>query len=359
MKLTSFTMQGDGTRNRLASLRSAAPPLQIVSPGNLRKLISNTLHDTAALFIGFGQVKLPHLVSLSVIIHFPFETFLHFLTQCPCLESLAIRSGPHNSVPSVPKYLPAGTVPHLRDITAQLDVVILFAPTRPVTAVKVLKDGPGRLSLTSSRKCMLALASISQGSKPLRSLAIPRMYTTQESLSAIADVFPELREFSIEIPGQTQRPENPPRPPRRSQSKADSCCPDLRDDDAFDDLPAEDISDGEDEPPTVALVDETWMPGSTAPYDILNDLCGGFVSLPPQIEVVRLREVIFYSLPSIVVDKQHQIVAALSRLYPALREVEIGRKSNTWERNGSLWKRRGEESYLQVVSGIVGPLDAQ
>jgi hypothetical protein len=49
------------------------------------------------------------------------------------------------------------------------------------------------------------------------------------------------------------------------------------------------------------------------------------------------------------VEHQHQVIAALSRMYPSLRELEMGHHNNPhWERNGVLWKRKGVNSYIQV-----------
>jgi hypothetical protein len=94
----------------------------------------------------------------------------------------------------------------------------------------------------------------------------------------------------------------------------------------------------------------TSLTGAVSVQEILSWICSGLVSLPAEIEVLRFPVRSYFSQSTELSDgHQHQVVAALSHMYPSLRELEMGYHNNPhWERNGTLWKRKGVNSYIQV-----------
>ncbi|KAJ7360763.1 hypothetical protein DFH08DRAFT_931112 [Mycena albidolilacea] len=287
--------------------------LELVSPGRLQTLKIDGRGDTIPLMTGFGGQKFFHLTQLSLDTIFDLNLFLRFLTS----------------------------------IDAPLDLVRALTPNRPVHEVIVR---PGR-SL-SAEVLTFALLDISKVSIPVRSLALPSTYPTLESLTTISSLFPGLTSLSMEIDCEERMrfrcggtfdwtPE------------VDTRVPDVCDAGAFDSLPPEEVSDAEEEQPSPAVhvASETHpkMPDSVRLHEILSWICNGLVSLPAEIEVLRF-PVRSYCSESTELSEghQHRVVAALSRMYPSLRELEMGYHNNPhWERNGVLWKSKGVNLYIQ------------
>ncbi|KAJ7079896.1 hypothetical protein C8R44DRAFT_895574 [Mycena epipterygia] len=261
------------------------------------------------------------------------------------LQTLKIESLAIISLGRRPAHFLAGynigpdMIPLLRSLNAPLAVVRLLAPNRPVRAMRVSWDQTETLEL------LPALLDISRASVPLRSLVVHQAMTP-ESFTAILSLFSELQDLSIRILEENidfeflcclmRRP---------TVDRADPPSVELSDEHAFDDLPADDISDGEEEKTArvITLVDDSIHPELPAPsnlYKLLNGICRGVISLPPEINVLALQ--VDIEIPRLSTAHEHQVVVSLSRLYPLLREVRLGYRGNIhWEREGALWKRCG------------------
>ncbi|KAJ7323031.1 hypothetical protein DFH08DRAFT_969661 [Mycena albidolilacea] len=323
--------------------------LELVSPGRLQSLKIDGWGDTIPLMTGFGKQRFPHLTQLSLDTIFDLSLFLRFLTQCPRLQ---ILSAGHNGRTSLSSHVHPETIPLLRSIDAPLDLVRALTPNRPVRDVIVQ---PG-CSL-SAEDFTLAVLDISNASVPVRSLTLPSTYPTLESLNTMSSLFPGLTSLSMEIHCEEHIPfgrcggcfggKYPTR-------EVDARLPDICDAGAFDSLPPEEVSDTEEEQPSpavhVALETHPKLPDSVRLHEVLRWICSGLVSLPAEIEILRFPVRTYGSKSTeLSVEQQHQVIAALSRMYPSLRELEMGHHNNPhWERNGALWKRKGVNSYIRV-----------
>lgn len=86
-----------------------------------------------------------------------------------------------------------------------------------------------------------------------------------------------------------------------------------------------------------------------APQNVLTWLYSGQISFPENLEVLLLPVWPTSSGASkLSLEDQRDVVAALSRLYPLLRETRLGYPANHWDRKGALWKRRGFDEYIEV-----------
>ncbi|KAJ7824551.1 hypothetical protein B0H14DRAFT_1301396 [Mycena olivaceomarginata] len=326
--------------------------LELVSPVRLQSLKIDGWGDTIPLMTGFGGQRFPHLTQLSLDTIFDLSLFLRFLTQCPRLQILSARR--HNGRTSLSSHVHPETIPLLRSIDAPLDLVRALTPNRPVRDVIVQ---PG-CSL-SAEDFTLAVLDISNASVPVRSLTLPSTYPTLESLNTMSSLFPRLTSLSMEIRGEEPvlisiGHSSGRSSPKYQTPEVDARLPDVCDADAFDSLPPEEVSDTEEEQPSpavhVALETNPKMPDSLLLHEVLRWICTGLVSLPAGIEILRF-PVRHHGSKSteLSVEHQHQVIAALSRMYPSLRELEMGHHNNPhWERNGALWKRNGVNSYIQV-----------
>ncbi|KAJ6537231.1 hypothetical protein DFH09DRAFT_1178295 [Mycena vulgaris] len=343
MKLGTFTISD--ARPPFPKSETDGPSLQLVSSQHIGTLNIHSTREAVSLIKGFGPAHLPHLVHLSLDPAVNAEILFRLLNQCPRLETLTIKSILRTMDSSSPELIHPGTIPLLRNITAPLAVIRLFTPNRPVSAVTVVGERAPSNGLIKAAgvpigDLMLGLLDVAQASTSLRSLVIPRTSPSLESFATIASLFPELQQLSINITDDD-----------------DNDTIELCDDEAFDNLPEDDLSDCEEAPPpTVVFVKPSaWPepPASDALHTAFHWICSGAVALPQSLEVLRLRlapgHIANYSdWPS---EQQHQTVAALSRLYPVLRKVEMGHWIiRTWQRNGALWKSGEEALYLQIIS---------
>ncbi|KAJ7369060.1 hypothetical protein DFH08DRAFT_1071615 [Mycena albidolilacea] len=353
LNLKSFAMSSTGGQ-RIKELSEEL--LELVSPGRLQTLKIDGWGDTIPLMTGFIGQGFSHLTQLSLDTIFDFDLFLRFLTQCPRLQGLSVGNLSCDGLASFPSHVHPETIPLLWSIDAPLDLVRALTPSRPVRDVIV------RLGhLLSAEELTLAALDISNVSVPVRSLTLPSTYPTLDSLNTMSSLFPELTSLSMEIhckPGRTlRRRHNCMREPWAPE--VDIRLPDVCDEGAFDSLPPEEVSDGEEEQPSpaihVTLETHPKMPDSVRLHEILSWICNGLVSLPAEIEVLRFPVRSYLSGSTVLSEgHQHQIVAALSRMYPSLRELELGYHNNPhWERNGALWKRKGVSSYIQIHSSLV------
>ncbi|KAJ6541172.1 hypothetical protein DFH09DRAFT_1322754 [Mycena vulgaris] len=279
------------------------------------------------------------------------------LKQCPRLESLIVESIPQDQVPTLSQYPPPPvTVPLLRKLTAPLCLAHILAPNRPISEL-IVRDGPADW-------VGLGLMPIAQTSTPLRSLALPRTFPTLDCIAVIAALFPDLRKLSIDIPSGV-RMHSCGGPWHKEE---DLRSPELCDDTAFNELPAEELSDTEgDTKCEVVLVKHAAqppvrrfnLPCAPALRQILPPICSGDIPVPASLEVFNLRLLGFdelFRLFNLQLEEQHWMVAALRQRYPALREMTLGHDINNWQKKGGLWKRWGIEAYIQVYHE--GPNDS-
>ncbi|KAJ6522959.1 hypothetical protein DFH09DRAFT_1047366 [Mycena vulgaris] len=306
----------------------SAESLELVSPGRLQTLKIDGQGDTIPLMRGFGGQRFSHLTELSLDTIFDLNLFLHFLTQCPRLQSLTAREFSRGRLTSFSSHVHPETIPLLRSIAAPLDLVRALTPNRPVRDVIVRS----RYSL-SAEDLRLAVLDIFNVSVPLRSLTLPSTSPSLESLNNISSLFPGLSSLSMEIPCKKPTSFALP-PPSMSHRKRTQRCP----------------------TPSFCMYvhnltcSNTSLTRAVAVQKILSWMCSGLVSLPAEIEVLRLSVGSdFTGSTELSVGHQRQVVAALNRLYPSLRELQMGNHNNPhWERNGALWKRKDVNSYIQV-----------
>ncbi|KAJ7091094.1 hypothetical protein C8R44DRAFT_817734 [Mycena epipterygia] len=350
LNLNSFAIFDDQTGLWSHPSRVLGVPLQIASPESLRTLNIHAQLEASALITGFGPANLSHLVDLTLGPLLDLDILFGLLKKCPRLESLAVPSMLYNTHTSLPESMHPDAIPQLRNITAPLDLIQLLVPNRPIQAVTVVgEEDPDDPCLEE------LMCALSRSSAPLLSLAIPIGSPTVDFLGSIAPLFPQLQRLSLDfaddidigcgfICG------------REPTSAVDTRSPALCDEEAFDDLPDEDVSDAEDdEPRTYRVVDASTcldIPTSSRLHMTLNWICAGVVALPPRIEVLKLvDDSITHSRLSL--ELQRQVVARLSFRYPVLREVEmLGFRQYTWERTEASWacKQWGAESRIQVHS---------
>ncbi|KAJ7190565.1 hypothetical protein GGX14DRAFT_604007 [Mycena pura] len=350
LNLKNFSISGTGTSEE---------SLELVSPVRLQILRIDGWGDTIPLMTGFGAQRFSHLSQLSLNTVSDLELFLRFLTQCPRLEGLSVGYFSHDGCTPFPSYVCAETIPLLQSIDAPLDFVRALTPNRPVRDVIVRPGYPESLSA----EVTLAVLDISNASVPVRSLVLPSTYPTVVSLNTMSSLFPGLTSLSMEI--HCEEPMQfgcgggiafgcEPWIP-----EVDTRVPDICDAGAFNSLPPEEVSDTEEEQPSpavhVTLETDKTMPDSVLLHEILSWICSGLVSLPAGIEVLRFPVRSYFSGSTELSEgHQHQVVATLSRMYPSLRELEMGYHNNPhWERNGALWKRKKSTHRSRHVTGSV------
>ncbi|KAJ6603609.1 hypothetical protein DFH09DRAFT_968732 [Mycena vulgaris] len=323
---------------------SGKGPCQLASPASIRTLSFDLRDYTGGLlptlFSGFGPGTLPRLVHISIHITHAgdIDTLFRFLERCPRLESLVITSSDGKFTP--PAVQPT-TIPRLHTLGGSPKLIELLTPGRPVTAVTVF---PYKSEDESNDVCI----GISRSTSPIHTISLPCMAANLKLLATLTQLFPDLRELTIELEGHF--------PFRRSCMKnrsvsaptsVDTRPLELCDDDAFDDPPAEDISDTESDeherhtvtPSTEYIAPEISQTGSYAGvHHILRWIFSHQFMLPPNIEVLRLKEQGHCNVHQLTLAEQRQAIAALGHLYPSLREVQFGVPSQNWKKMGELWR---------------------
>ncbi|KAJ6559711.1 hypothetical protein B0H19DRAFT_1260410 [Mycena capillaripes] len=253
--------------------------------------------------------------------------------------------------------------PFLRKLTAPAKMIELFTPNRPISAVTVLSDSFHDDKTSEDLKNIFL--AISRTSVPLQSLSISHTSSTIETSAAITAIFPELNCLSMAVPekhistfricGSSFR--------FGPYFSDDANRLELDDETAFDDPPAEEISDCEDDPaplpwaksqPTesssrdtvFALQNHTTRVPYPEPLELANsnyhkfsqDIQWRTVSFPPNLEALTLR--VPYGVGHRYSEDHDELVAALSRQYPRLREVTMDYSSGE-----SVWEVSGFASY--------------
>ncbi|KAJ7820195.1 hypothetical protein B0H13DRAFT_2452148 [Mycena leptocephala] len=335
LNLKSFAMSSTGG-GRIKEL--SEEPLELVSPGQLQ-----TLKIDGWVIPGY---------------HIRPQSLSAFLTQCPRLQGLSAGKFSRDGLASFSGHIHPETIPLLRSIDAPLDLVLALTPNRPVCDVIV------RVIVRAGRSFFPEdippeVLDISNASVPVRSLALPTTYPTLESLNTMLSLFPELTSLSMEIDceehprfrcggrrGRMGKPWTPEIDTRVPSSAMRA--PSIRSH-----LKRSPMERKSSLPPPFMLHRKRTQRCPTLSacmYEILSWICSGLVSLPAEIEVLRFPVRSYFSQSTELSDgHQHQVVAALSRMYPSLRELEMGYHNNPhWERNGTLWKRKGVNSYIQV-----------
>ncbi|KAJ7817413.1 hypothetical protein B0H13DRAFT_2379703 [Mycena leptocephala] len=174
---------------------------------------------------------------------------------------------------------------------------------------------------------------ISRSTTPLYSLTLPISFPPLELLNSILSLFPELREFSMKITDRVFPAPGSvfiwPRPSTAVPSM-DTRSLDLNDEHAFEERPADDISDTEED--ELDRHTRRWQA-----RNVLRWIYERQLSLPPNTEVLRLgvNGSPEYQLGA---EEEHVAVASLADLHPLLREVDFGSGSGGWRRIGDVWK---------------------
>ncbi|KAJ7466107.1 hypothetical protein FB451DRAFT_1093539 [Mycena latifolia] len=317
-------------------------PSRLVSTECLRSLDFPSLRAWSLVACS-RPPEFPHLLEISLGDLSDVTLFFTVLKQCPRLERLAILSLDPTQAPSLPGSIHPSTIPSLRHLTAQRKLIRLFTPNRPVSAVRVVDMQRADL--------LPVFLEISRTSAPLLSLEILSTSPSEESMAAMASLFPCLREIMLEIREGSWHACGRP---QQKERVVDRRCLSLCDDDAFDDLPSEAISDAEEDEPSIVVV----VPGSgqvagnrrlSSLQHTCRRICTDRFPLPPTIEVLGLQTGLAYpELIPVSAEQCHQTIAALSQQCPLLREVHLGLPCNIWKRAGALWKQEGVNSYVQV-----------
>ncbi|KAJ6450169.1 hypothetical protein C8R45DRAFT_120581 [Mycena sanguinolenta] len=341
-------------------------PLRIVAPDSLHTLHLDAPGETASLLTAFGRARFPHLVVLSLQHLSDLDMFLAFLAQCPGLAVLKIATVHPDIIASPPKYtLPRDTTPALRNLTIRGEMLGFFSLNRPIDTVTILNERRSFWRrLLEARIRPLAtpveyftpavLNDLLKTSVPLLSLSIPETSPTLELLNSITSLFPQLKDFSIHIkqPSIGHSTSGDAGLGSRGGS-VDNQCPVLCDADAFDDIPEDDLSDAEqDNRPSIARVrvpKDLELSSSMDLHKTLQWVCSGAAVLPPAIEVLGFLCSADSFASNFPPAQEHQIIAALSRLYPHFCELEIGYSREPWTREGAVWSKAGTVSHLQVV----------
>ncbi|KAJ7853464.1 hypothetical protein B0H13DRAFT_2082666 [Mycena leptocephala] len=320
------TRQRDTGFRRNASDESSSTEsrLQLVYPDRLLELNLHAAVQSASAIAGFGDVMLSNLRHLGLHALFNADVLLDLLKRCPRLESLVIPSISRSSGTPLPQYLPQHVVPLLRTLTVPCDMVGLLTLNRPISAVTVLNQDPSNLVPIDHMKGVIT--DISRSSTPIRSLVIPCTSSTIETLAFIASMFPTLPELSMDIPEKDvnrwasfNRGFQP-----GEDLREDTRSPELNDEEAFDNLPAEVLSDSEEHPLPVRRAKPAQTPRAAVslwadPPTLLNRAC-----TPKQAPPLPAIPSGTYSASRPSRDRRAAAIAALSRQYLRLREVTLG-----------------------------------
>ncbi|KAJ7612619.1 hypothetical protein FB45DRAFT_1036840 [Roridomyces roridus] len=332
--------------------------LRIASPHTLRTL--NPDYFIAQLLRGFGSEDLEQLVTLSLPAIFDIALVIALLKRCSALESLTIQT---ITLELDFPPLPLLVLPRLRALDAPHYMHPWLVPGRPITSATV---GIGQLGHWDDDTLVRTCLAISYSAAPILSLAVCRPTVPRlETLVKIFSLFPELQEllFSVDNPTHIRverrcclRSASRRVPPSLVQPP-----PDLRDDFAFDEVPVEEISDGEEGRNEIIVVRadeadalaEEMKPPSNNFQNTLNWLMDGKLTLPPNIQVLQLQIFGPYAELPWMFDSRH--IARLVARYPRLRKLGLGSRFHHWEKNsdecGTLWKSTDRrKGWVRVVS---------
>ncbi|KAF7360897.1 hypothetical protein MSAN_01119400 [Mycena sanguinolenta] len=322
-----------------------------------RKLRSLHLPHARLLLDAFSASELPYLVHLSIQAirsAQDMEPFVRFVEQCPRLESLTVIGTPPTS-PLRYIDIPPHSLSLLHTLTGPSYLSRSLAPGRPIRSVRVVEHGLDIDNLLSL--CI----DISRSTVPVHALALPRAAPTLGFLQRLLALFPDVRELYLRIQN--------PMPsgisfcvwPKHPNYVVDERVPLFCDADAFDGLPAEELSDDETKDDPAKVEDITseefrarpvrrWSRFLTRHTEtILTWIFDGLLDLPFDIKSLRLETNNEEEIP---LERQHQALVSLSKRYARLHEVQVGKYGRIWRREGSrnVWKAEGMTA-VRIVRG--------
>ncbi|KAJ7339764.1 hypothetical protein DFH08DRAFT_1082373 [Mycena albidolilacea] len=330
---------------------TAEVPSRILSPTMLRSI---NLDNCSLLLHGFSGRRLDNLAHLTIGFVRDFGLFFRFVEQCPQLESLAIMSLNRHSVPHP---LRPTSLPFLHSLTGPAILVCLLAPNRPISRAGIVVRG----RLTRD-ELMSACVALSHSSVPIHTLALPVMPRSSPIIGFLSDIMsllPQTKELSLGIEGVAREGCCLVRPLHQGKPEVDMQLPKLCDTEAFDALPAEELSDDEtdDHHPILLLSEEfSYSTDNKSRWTyslelVLEWIVGGSISLPSDLEILRLDARGLEC--ELELPKQHQALALLGARWPHLREVQFGFRACTWRRADRLWKSDGK-SPVRIVPDTHG-----
>ncbi|KAJ7808990.1 hypothetical protein B0H14DRAFT_3760297 [Mycena olivaceomarginata] len=339
--------------------------VRLANPDTLRTL--STGAGISPVLSGFRSATLRSLANLSLHRRVrDTAQLLRFFVQCPQLETLTIEDlrGPS-------PVFPPRTIPLLRNLTAPSGIVRALVPGRPVTSVAIVDS-------LSTDSLMPLCMDILRSAVPLQALYVsfaswaidsdaPSSSPILDFLAAIPSLFPQLTELSLTFPPFFATRISCSLGMDYFRNTIDHRSLELNDEEAFKGTPPDDISDDESEDlPPITVKEQTRMKrlntvkahsalrhnvGDSVgqPHqNVLGWVVDGFLSLPPNIEILFLREQ-RYNLPP---ANQHQAMAILSRLYTRLCEVQFDAVGTSWIRTGDTWAREvsGCREVIKIIT---------
>ncbi|KAJ6453380.1 hypothetical protein C8R45DRAFT_634088 [Mycena sanguinolenta] len=223
--------------NQSSALTGSQTHYGLVAP---RKLQSLHLTYARHLLDAFSASELCHLVHLSIqairLVQ-DMEPFVRFVEQCPRLESITVDTpSPRRPSPLKSIDVRPGSLPLLHTLGGPSFFVRSLVPGRPIRSVRVVEHELDLDDLLS-----LCVES-SRSTVPVQPLTLPRTAPTLEFLQRILALFPEVSELYLAI-------KDPPPSvischwSREPVWVVDQRTPVFCDAEAFDGLPAEELSD--------------------------------------------------------------------------------------------------------------------
>ncbi|KAJ7715817.1 hypothetical protein B0H16DRAFT_1615063 [Mycena metata] len=320
--------------------------LSIASPATLRTLAVDG--QISQLVAGFGGRPMQELTHLSVQVVREVEEFFSFLDRCPQLEALVVN-GLYRGT-TLPTFVHQSTLPRLNTLAGPPEFMQLLTPGRPVTAARVL----GHHRVEDSDSLILVCADISRSSAPVQSLSLPYPFPSPSFFATVTFLFPDLKQLSMKI-RVMEVFSNYSVSSARDGPTIDRT--DLRDENAFEDIPEDEISDaeGEAQPPVILVGrDPSWRT-TKATYSgaiqmIANWILNDELSLPRNLETLSMNAADGFLFEKLSAAEQHQVIAVLSGLCPWLSYVRFGPISSGWRRIGQVWKSEAPSPSIRIIS---------
>jgi hypothetical protein len=171
-------------------------PLRIVSPITLQSLCLKDGPDGDSVLSAFVRGDAFHdLVDLEICVTIEIaERFFTFLQDCPRLENIAVLSAPI----SLTNGLASSAIPLLGSFYGPIFLAETFICDRPVHAAGLIPPGHSKPA-DVIRDITSVLCGIAKNSTPLRSLGLPPISPTTVLFSTIRELFPDLRELSMDF----------------------------------------------------------------------------------------------------------------------------------------------------------------
>ncbi|KAJ6467712.1 hypothetical protein DFH09DRAFT_1482640 [Mycena vulgaris] len=285
-----------------------------------------------------------HLLTIDAFSMSGLDRLVRFNT--PRLESLTVDSpAPNSPVRSID--VSRRSLPLLRTLAGPAYLIRSLAPNRPIHSVRVVEHNMDLEDLIS------VCTDICRSTVSVRTLALPRAAPTIEFLRRLVALFLDVRELSLVLINPIRAHGWSVTLPNwlRPQPTSDERVPIFCDGEAFDSLPAEEVSDDEtaDVSAVTTNVDAdsdgfcaTPTPFSTVYIEtVLKWIYDGSVDLPSKIKIFRLVDNYSEELP---LEKQHHALVMLGERYECLREVQVGGRDTIWRRreDGEVWEVEGK-----------------